>query len=171
MSGGGRTLDVVVITASERAHAGVYPDRAGDLAQKMVEAYFAPLGTAVAVRRELLPDDRDRLRAALARAVAEGADLVLTTGGTGLGPRDVTPEATRDVLEREAPGLVEAVRARYRQTVPQVDLSRATAGAAGRTVICNLPGSPKAAGEFLAVLLPLLPHAMEMAAGGETHPA
>jgi molybdenum cofactor synthesis domain-containing protein len=164
-------LRVVIVTASDRGVAGVYPDRGGDRAQELTEAFRRGRGLVVATERVLLPDDRAALRAAIARAAATGADLVLTTGGTGLGPRDVTPEATRDATDREIPGLMEAVRAHWRATVPTADLSRATAGLAGATLVLNLPGSPRAVAEFLAVLLPLLPHALAMARGGDHPPA
>jgi molybdenum cofactor synthesis domain-containing protein len=163
-------LRLVIITASDRAAAGACPDVGGDTAQELAETFLRADGFAVTTTRILLPDDRARLAAAIAGAAADGADLVLATGGTGLGPRDVTPEATRDVIDREVPGLMEAVRAHHRATRPQVDLSRAVAGLVGRTLVLNLPGSPRAVGEFLAVLLPLLPHAVAMARGGDQHP-
>ncbi len=163
-------LRLVIITASDRASAGAYPDVGGDTAQELAEAFLRAEGHVVTTTRILLPDGRARLAAAIGAAAADGVDLVLTTGGTGLGPRDVTPEATRDVIDREIPGLMEAVRAGCRAARPQVDLSRAVAGLVGRTLVLNLPGSPRAVGEFLAVLLPLLPHAVEMARGGDQHP-
>ncbi len=164
------TLSLVVITVSDRASGGIYPDRSGPRAGELTRQYFGALGWGVTGRCEVVPDDRDRLRALLREALDQGADLILTSGGTGLGPRDITPDVTRELIDREIPGPMEAVRARYRATIPQVDLSRAIAGQAGRTVVCNLPGSPKAVEEFLAVLLPLLPHAIAMARGGHEHP-
>jgi molybdenum cofactor synthesis domain-containing protein len=163
-------LRLVIVTASDRAAAGTYADVGGDTAQELAETFLRAEGFEVTTTRVLLPDGRARLAAVIARAAADGVDLVLTTGGTGLGPRDVTPEATRDVIDREVPGLMEAVRAACRAERPQVDLSRAVAGLAGRTLVLNLPGSPRAVGEFLAVLLPLLPHAVAMARGGDRHP-
>ncbi|MHB8079796.1 MAG: MogA/MoaB family molybdenum cofactor biosynthesis protein [Candidatus Krumholzibacteriia bacterium] len=164
-------LRLVVITASDRVVAGTYADVGGDTAQELAETFLRGQGLAVTTTRIVLRDDRAGLAAAIATAAADGVDIVLTTGGTGLGPRDVTPEATRDVVDREVPGLMEAVRAHHRAARPQVDLSRAVAGQAGRTLVLNLPGSPRAVGEFLAVLLPLLPHAVAVARGGERHPA
>lgn len=152
-----------VVTASNRAAAGVYEDRSG---QALVRG-LGELGFAVEEPR-VLPDDADQLEAALREAVEAGVDVVLTTGGTGLSPTDVTPEATRRVLEREAPGLAEAVR-RYgvENGVPTSVLSRGLAGTAGRTLIVNLPGSTGGVKDGLAVLGPLLPHVVSQLRGGD----
>jgi molybdenum cofactor synthesis domain-containing protein len=153
----------VVVTASNRASAGVYEDRSGQL----LAAGLAELGFSVE-GPHVLPDDRESLVAALRGAVAGGADVVLTTGGTGLSPTDVTPEATRAVLEREAPGIADAVR-RYgaEHGVPTSVLSRGLAGTAGRTLIVNLPGSMGGVRDALTVLGPLLPHVVSQLRGGD----
>jgi molybdenum cofactor synthesis domain-containing protein len=109
----------------------------------------------------LIEDERARIAGAIREAAAE-ADVVLTSGGTGIAPRDVTPEATRDVVEKELPGFGEAMRAASRAATPFADLSRATAGVAGRALVVNLPGSPKGARECLAVVLPMLQHAVRV---------
>jgi molybdenum cofactor synthesis domain-containing protein len=110
-----------------------------------------------------VPDERDQIAATLRRWTDETRlDLILTTGGTGFAPRDVTPEATRDIIEREAPGLAEVMRADSLRITPHAMLSRAVAGIRGRTLIVNLPGSPKGAVENLATILPALPHAIEL---------
>jgi len=150
-----------VITASNRAAAGVYDDRSGKaLAEGLRELGFAVEGPHVR------PDDVDELEAVLRAAVDVGFDVILTTGGTGLSPTDVTPEATRRVLEREAPGLAEAVR-RYGvdNGVPTSVLSRGLAGTAARTLIVNLPGSTGGVRDALAVLGPLLPHTVSQLRG------
>jgi molybdenum cofactor synthesis domain-containing protein len=113
------------------------------------------------------PDDVAALSAVLRDAVASGADVVLTTGGTGLSPTDVTPEATRAVLEREAPGIAEAVRRHGAAHVPASVLSRGLAGTAGRTLIVNLPGSTGGVADGMAVLGPLLPHIVSQLRGGD----
>ena len=152
----------VVITASNRASAGVYQDRSG---QFLVDGLNV-LGFAVE-GSHVLPDDVERLTAALREAVASGADVVLTTGGTGLSPTDVTPEATRAVLEREAPGIADAVRRYGAAHVSTSVLSRGLAGIAGRTLIVNLPGSTGGVADGMAVLGPLLPHVVSQLRGGD----
>lgn len=117
-----------------------------------------------------MPDETDQIAASLRRWIGQSAALILTVGGTGLGPRDRTPEATRAVLEREAPGLAEAMRAKGAAQNPMAWLSRAVAGLAGNTLIVNLPGSRRGAEESLLAILPLIGHGIETAAGSETHP-
>jgi molybdenum cofactor synthesis domain-containing protein len=152
----------VVITASNRAHAGVYEDRSGQvLAEGLTALGFDVEGPHVR------PDDADELEAVLRAAVDARFDVVLTTGGTGLSPTDVTPEATRAVLEREAPGIAEAVRRYGEPQVPTSVLSRGLAGTAGRTLIVNLPGSTGGVRDALAVLGPLLPHVVSQLRGGD----
>ena len=153
----------VVITASNRAYAGVYEDRSGEiLAAGLREVGFAVEGPHVR------PDDVDELEAVLRAAVDMDFDVILTTGGTGLSPTDVTPEATGRVIEREAPGIAEAVR-RYGvdNGVPTSVLSRGLAGTAARTLIVNLPGSTGGVRDALAVLGPLLPHVVSQLRGGD----
>ena len=152
-----------IVTASNRAAAGVYEDRSGQaLAEGLRQLGFTVEGPHVR------PDDVDQLEALLRASVDGGLDVVLTTGGTGLSPTDVTPEATRRVLEREAPGIAEAIR-RYGADngVPSAVLSRGLAGIAGRTLIVNLPGSTGGVRDGLAVLGPLLPHLVSQLRGGD----
>jgi molybdenum cofactor synthesis domain-containing protein len=153
----------LVLTASNRAFAGVYEDRSGRaLADGLTELGFDVEGPHVR------PDAVTELEAVLRAAVDAHFDVVLTTGGTGLSPTDVTPEATRLVLEREAPGIAEAVR-RYgaENGVPTSVLSCGLAGTAGRTLIVNLPGSTGGVRDALTVLGPLLPHAVSQLRGGD----
>ena len=153
----------VVITASNRAAAGVYDDRSGKaLAEGLRELGFTVEGPHVR------PDDVDELEAVLRAAVDMDFDVILTTGGTGLSPTDVTPEATRAVIEREAPGIAEAVRRYGAETgVPTSVLSRGLAGTAARTLIVNLPGSTGGVRDALTVLGPLLPHVVSQLRGGD----
>lgn len=152
----------LVVTASNRAAAGVYDDVAGPL----LVAGLTDLGFVVDGPR-VVPDG-DPVGVELRAAVASGYDVVLTTGGTGLGPHDLTPESTRAILEQEVPGVVEAIRAAgVALGVPTAMLSRGVAGTAGRTFIVNLPGSPGGAQEALRVIAPVLRHAVSQIAGGD----
>ncbi|MBO0900453.1 MogA/MoaB family molybdenum cofactor biosynthesis protein [Cellulomonas sp. zg-ZUI222] len=154
----------VVVTVSDRAAAGTYDDVSGPV---LVDGLRA-LGLRVA-DRVVVPDGMPVERA-LRQAVASGAALVLTTGGTGLGPRDLTPEATLAVVDRTVPGIAEALRADgVRRGVPGALLSRGVAGVAGRTLVVNVAGSPGAARDALEVLAGVLPHALSQLAGGD-HP-
>ncbi len=129
-----------------------------------VRAGLITVSTRV-VHEALVPDDVERVATAIIGAVRAGANVVLTTGGTGLSPNDVTPEATRRVIDREVPGIAEALRARSLEKTAHGMLSRGVAGAVGAALIVNLPGSPRAVRESLDVLLPVLPHAVELLAG------
>ncbi|MBI3088449.1 MAG: MogA/MoaB family molybdenum cofactor biosynthesis protein [Candidatus Omnitrophica bacterium] len=152
---------VGILTVSDTRSQGIRADTATPLIRRLMER------AGFLVRESMLaPDDRQQIRERLIDLADRfKLPLVLTIGGTGFGPRDVTPEATRGVMAREIPGLPEAMRAATAQHNPLAWLSRAVAGLRGRTLIINLPGSPQGAEECLRVLLPLLPHALEMLTG------
>jgi molybdenum cofactor synthesis domain-containing protein len=152
------TIQVGILTVSDRAAAGDYEDVSGP---RIVEILQAETDWSV-IQQEVVPDDRDAIAEALIAWAAAGIDLILTTGGTGFAPRDVTPEATLSVIDRVAPGIAEALRAESIKLTRHAMLSRAVAGLRGRTLIVNLPGNPQAIGESLAVLLPVLPHALDL---------
>ncbi len=148
------------MTLSDRAYSGEYEDQSGPLIREIIETR---LPEAQVHLEAVLPDDFQTIKNGLLKWCDEaGMDLILTTGGTGFAPRDVTPEATRAVIEREAPGLAEAMRAASLRVTPHAMLSRAVAGMRGHTLIVNLPGSPKAVRENLETILPALPHAIAL---------
>ncbi|HEY8323060.1 MAG TPA: MogA/MoaB family molybdenum cofactor biosynthesis protein [Ktedonobacterales bacterium] len=152
---------VGILTISTQGAAGAREDTSGEAIRTLVAA--EPLSAQV-VERAIVADDRAAIEGRLrAWADAGVAQLILTTGGTGLSPTDVTPEATRAVLEREAPGIAEAMRAESLRHTPFGMLSRAVAGLRGATLIINLPGSPPGVRECLAAIMPALPHAVDIA--------
>jgi molybdopterin adenylyltransferase len=151
-------LRFAVLTISDRSARGERQDSSGPALVELIKSQ----GWTV-TRTEILPDDINILRESLSILVDRGdVDIILTTGGTGFAPRDVTPEATRAVIEREAPGLVEAMRSASAAKSPHAMLSRAVAGIRGKVLIINLPGSPKAAVENLQIVLPALDHAVQL---------
>ncbi len=153
-----KPIRVAVLTISDRSARGERPDASGPaLVQLAAEQGWQVVETGI------VPDDRPAIEQALASWCDSGTiDLLLTTGGTGFAPRDVTPEATQAVIQRAAPGLAEAMRLESLKVTPHAMLSRAVAGIRGRTLIVNLPGSPKGAVENLRAILPVLPHAIEL---------
>ena len=155
-----RALRVATITVSTKGYAGTRTDESGPAMREVLER----AGIAV-VHSDLVPDDIERVATSILAAARAGANVVLTSGGTGLSPNDLTPEATRRVIDREVPGIAEALRANSLTKTPHGMLSRGVAGALGTALVVNLPGSPKAARESLEVLLPVLPHAVELLAG------
>ena len=152
----------LVITASDRVTEGTREDTSGAGVGERLEAI------GFTVQRAVLPDERSVLTDVL-RDSAGSHDLIVTTGGTGLTPRDVTPQATRDAIDYEVPGLAEAMRAAGRRSTPLADLSRGVVGVIGRALVVNLPGSPKGAMESLAAIEPVLDHALETLAGPFDH--
>jgi len=154
-------ITAAVLTVSDRSSRGEREDKSG----KVIEELLRSIGAEIKEYR-VVPDERE----VIARSLKEisddlGVDLIVTTGGTGLGPRDVTPEATLEVIDKRIPGFEEAMRAESIRITPHGMLSRAVSGLRGRTVIINLPGSPKAVRETLSIVLPALPHAVELVRG------
>lgn len=149
-----------VICVSDRCSKGLCEDKSGPLISELL----ASLGETVFY--EIVPDEKTIISLALIRGCDKaGADIIFTTGGTGLAPRDVTPEATKAVIERETPGISEAIRQKSLEITPKAMLSRAASGIRGKTLIINLPGSPKAVKEALEFVIPVLPHACETLQG------
>ena len=151
---------IAILTASDRGSRGEREDVSGATIRGLVA------GLGIVSDYSIVPDEREVISGNIKSLCDDlGVDLILTTGGTGFSPRDVTPEATRDVIEREAPGLAEVMRLEGLKQTPKAALSRAVAGIRGRTLIVNLPGSPKAVTENLSAILPVLPHALEIVRG------
>jgi molybdenum cofactor synthesis domain-containing protein len=153
-------VNAAVLTVSDGVHHGVREDRSGDTLAGMLEA------EGFTVVRRVVPDEAAEIEAALAE-LAPTVRVILTTGGTGFAPRDVTPEATRPLLDREAPGIAEAIRADALVRTPHALLSRGVAGLLGSTLIVNLPGSPGGCRDGFAVLQPALHHGLDLAAGDQ----
>ena len=151
-------MRAAVLTVSDGVHAGDREDASGDLLEGLLRE------DGFEVVREVVPDERDAIAASIAD-LADSSLLVLTTGGTGFAPRDVTPEATAGVLDRSAPGIAEAIRADALARTPHALLSRGVAGLRGATLVVNLPGSPGGCRDGFAVLRPALRHGLELAAG------
>ena len=155
-----------VITASNRAFNGVYEDTSGQILLNGLRALGYQIDAV-----EVLPDDIEKIASAIKSGIKDGLDLVVTTGGTGISPFDVTPEATAPLIEKEMPGILEALRAYSRDKVPTTDLSRGAAGVTNKTLIINLPGSPGAAKDGLVIIERLAPHIHDQLAGHDHSPS
>ena len=158
---------VHVITLSDRAYRGGYADLSGPAVVKYVRYAMAAAGWSCEIRQTILPDEAVALRAALMEAPA--ADLIITTGGTGIGPRDVTPDVVRPLLTKEIPGIMEQIRIKYGTKNPKALLSRSVAGAIGNTLIYTLPGSVKAVHEYMAEIVKTMEHTFYMLYGIDIH--
>jgi molybdopterin adenylyltransferase len=150
------------LTLSDRASAGIYEDKSGPAIEAIVASYFAD---DIEFERRLIPDDRALIESTLRELCDAGCTLVVTTGGTGPAPRDVTPQATRAVIEKELPGFGELLRMKSYDKVPTAILSCSTAGLRGKSLIVNLPGNPRAIGECLPLLLPAIVECIDHIAG------
>jgi molybdopterin adenylyltransferase len=157
-------INIGILTISDKGSRGQRQDKSGDVIRKIVSQI-----NSVIAKYEIVPDEMDIIAAKLTEWADGGeVDVILTTGGTGLGQRDVTPEATLSVIDKEVPGFAEAMRSRSLEKTPMAVLSRAVAGLRGHCLIINLPGSPKAVQECLEVVLPAVPHAVEIIKGEVT---
>ena len=164
-----RLLRVRTITLSDRASAGVYEDRSGPRIRQLIEEHFGGSRWHLHVDAVIIPDDENRLLAELDRAAEEDVDFLFTTGGTGIGPRDITPDVVAVRLDREIPGIMEFIRCKYGAEKPVAQLSRGVAGLMGRTFVYTLPGSVRAVNEYLAEITTTMEHLLLMLHGIDAH--
>ncbi|MEA3238611.1 MAG: MogA/MoaB family molybdenum cofactor biosynthesis protein [Candidatus Bipolaricaulota bacterium] len=156
-------IRIGILTISDRSSRGERLDESGPVIERLVREQL----DAAIEAKAIVPDVKEEISITLVHWADElGLDIIITTGGTGFSPRDITPEATTDVIEREAPGMAEAIRAQGIAKTPHAMLSRAICGIRGHTLIVNLPGSPKAVTEGLEVIMPALPHSVSILRGG-----
>jgi molybdopterin adenylyltransferase len=157
-------LNIGILTISDKASQGQRPDKSGEV----IRDSLSKIGSAI-IKYEVIPDELEVISGKLLEWADKGiVDVIFTTGGTGLGQRDITPEATLSVIDKTVPGFAEAMRLKSLEKTPMAVLSRATAGVRGQCLIINLPGSPKAVRECLEVVLPAIPHAVEIIKGEVT---
>jgi molybdopterin adenylyltransferase len=157
-----RIIRVKVITLSDRASMGVYEDKSGPLLETLTKESFLREGRQVCIELVILPDDADKLERQIRKYVQEKTDIIFTTGGTGLGPRDLTPEVIKPLLSKEIPGIMEMIRVKYGMQFPNALVSRSIAGLIGETLIYALPGSPKAAREYAGEIFKTVEHSLRM---------
>ncbi len=164
-----RIYNVLIITLSDRASRGEYSDRSGPKIEQLLSAFFEPEGWKFAIDRKLIPDDAETLKVLLEEARRDRIDIVITTGGTGIGPRDITPEVVKPFIDKEIPGIMELIRFKYGSLKPNALLSRAIAGVMQSTLIYTLPGSVKAVEEYMREITPTLRHSIYMLHNLDAH--
>jgi molybdenum cofactor synthesis domain-containing protein len=157
-----KIMKVAVITLSDRASRGIYEDKSGPLLKKLSEEFFSGTGRQVVVENSVIPDDETELKTLLQRSIANKVDLIFTTGGTGIGPRDITPDVVKPLLDKEIPGIMEMIRVKYGMQFPNALVSRSVAGVAGKTLIYALPGNPKAVKEYADEIFKTVEHSIRM---------
>lgn len=164
-----KILNIQVITLSDRASAGEYADKSGPHIKMLAETFFSGIKRQTKITNYLIPDDSDQLKSLIQQIKTSGADAIFTTGGTGIGPRDITPETVRPLLDKEIPGIMELIRVKYGMEKPAALLSRGIAGVSGKTLIYCLPGSVKAVTEYCSEILPTIEHSLYMLEGIDNH--
>lgn len=158
-----------VVTLSDRASKGHYPDRSGPRIIEILENHFAKLPRNIRIDHAIIPDDASSLSVLIEKSIYDEADVIITTGGTGIGPRDVTLETVKPMLDKEIPGIMEMIRVKYGQEKPNALLSRGVAGLIGDTLIYTLPGSVKAVNEYMEEILKTMEHLIYMRHGLDVH--
>jgi molybdenum cofactor synthesis domain-containing protein len=164
-----KVINIHIITLSDRASAGEYEDKSGPQIKLLAETFFQGINRPTEFTHHLIPDDPGQLASLINSAISQQVDVVFTTGGTGIGPRDFTPETVRPLLEKEIPGIMELIRVKYGTEKPAALLSRSIAGVSGKTLIYTLPGSVKAVTEYCHEILPTIEHSIYMIEGIDSH--
>ncbi len=164
-----REIKIVVVTLSDRAYKGIYIDKSGPHASKLLRDFFHEHNRPVQVGSVVIPDDEAMLENVLKKSVEENADIIVTTGGTGIGSRDITPDVIKRLLDKEIPGIMELIRYKYGSLKPNALLSRSIAGVMGNTLVYALPGNTKAVNEYLTEITPTLEHSLRMLNNIDSH--
>lgn len=164
-----RIIKVKIITLSDRASRGEYTDRSGPQIKNLTQKYFADINRQVEFEQVLIPDDAELLKREIESGVQASFDIIFTTGGTGIGPRDITPETIKPLLDKEIPGIMELIRVKYGMKKPAALLSRGIAGVKAQTLIYSFPGSVKAVTEYCQEILPTIEHSLYMIYGIDSH--
>lgn len=164
-----KIVNIHIITLSDRASAGEYADKSGPQIKNLAENFFSKINRKTEFTTLLIPDNPESLTALIRNAISGGADVIITTGGTGIGLRDITPETIRPLLDKEIPGIMELIRVKYGTEKPAALLSRGIAGVSGKTLIYTLPGSVKAVTEYCNEILPTIEHSIYMLEGIDSH--
>jgi molybdenum cofactor synthesis domain-containing protein len=164
-----KVIQVRILTLSDRASRGEYEDKSGPLIKQLVENFFIESGKAVHIDLKIIPDDPEELQSSVRKYIEDGVDFIFTSGGTGIGPRDITPDVIRPMLEKEIPGIMEMIRMKYGLQFPNALISRSIAGITGKTLIYVLPGSPKGAKEYTEEILKTLDHSLLMVHSIDKH--
>lgn len=157
-----KLVKVHVITLSDRASQGIYEDKSGPLLKKLSEEFFSGIGRQVEIENSIIPDDDVQLKTLLKLLIDRNTDIIFTTGGTGIGPRDITPDVVKSLLDKEIPGIMEMIRVKYGMQFPNALVSRSIAGVAGKTLIYALPGNPKAVKEYSDEIFKTVEHSFRM---------
>lgn len=164
-----RVIKIQIITLSDRASKGEYKDKSGPKIYEMISAYYKSLEMDFFIDHQVIPDDSDKLKEILLKAKNDMFDIIITTGGTGIGPRDITIETVQPLLDKEIPGIMEMIRVKYGQEKPNALLSRGVAGVMGQSLVYTLPGSVKAVDEYMTEILKTLQHLIYMLHGIDVH--
>lgn len=164
-----KVYKALIITLSDRASAGEYEDRSGPRVKELLEEYAAKTDKMIAINHQIIPDDGTLLAIEIQKAVSEHVDYIFTTGGTGIGPRDITPDVVKQLLDKEIPGIMEMIRFKYGQEKPNALLSRGIAGIMGSTQVYSMPGSVRAVNEYMSEITKTLDHLIYMLNGLDIH--